>query len=134
MSLLPKRRLRLAEFLFHCGRVSWQDCCNAVQGQRAQRPSGGQIAIELGWLDRAQVARILRERVQDKAYQTPFCEYAVLRGYLTATQVAALLGRQRRRQRRIGDYFVERGLLGREELDALARSLRDHNARQLAGR
>lgn len=128
IAVLPKRVLRLAEFLFHSGRISWKDCCDAVRWQRDQRPSVGRIAVELGWLTHHEVARILRERVQDKAFGKPFCQYAREKGYLSARQVAAVLGRQRGLQRRIGDYFVDRGLLTRDQVEDGVRRLRQHNA------
>ncbi len=50
-------------------------------------------------------------------------------GYLTSFQLLAVLGRQLRLQRRIGEFFVERGLLQPDELDALRARMWIHNAR-----
>ncbi len=50
-------------------------------------------------------------------------------GYLTPFQLLASLGQQLRLQRPIGEFFVERGLLLRDEIEAVRRRLIRHNAR-----
>jgi hypothetical protein len=50
-------------------------------------------------------------------------------GLLTGVQLLALLGRQRRLQRRIGEYFVEAGLVAGREVPELDAELVAHNAR-----
>jgi len=59
----------------------------------------------------------------------PFGEFAVRLGYLTSFQVLALLGRQLRLQRRIGEFFVERGMVEAGEIDDLRRRIARHNAK-----
>jgi hypothetical protein len=61
--------------------------------------------------------------------QEPFGEYALRRGFLTRLQVLAAIGRQGRLQRRIGEYFVEHGLLDAAALDAARAELFARNAR-----
>jgi hypothetical protein len=63
----------------------------------------------------------------------PLGEYAVRQGLLTQFQRLALLGRQIRLQRRIGEYLVEQGLVAPEEIDELRRRIAWHNARQGPG-
>ena len=41
---LPRRRLRLAEFLYYTGRVSWQSLIGAIVWQRSTRPHFGELA------------------------------------------------------------------------------------------
>jgi hypothetical protein len=129
---LPSRRLRLAEFLYYSGRVSWPQFAAAVAWQRRQRPALGRIAVELGFLDQRAVAQLLERRRQDGAVEVPLGQYAVRRGYLTTTQLLTLLGRQQRQQRRIGTFFTEHGLLGESELEAARSELARHNARVAA--
>jgi hypothetical protein len=126
---LPHRRLRLAEYLYYSGRVPFTAFVEAVAWQRRQRPPVGRIAVEWGFLDAEDVGRLLELRRVRAAQDVPLGEFAVRMGYLTSFQLLAVLGRQLRLQRRIGQFFVERGLLGAEELDeARVRMLR-HNLR-----
>jgi hypothetical protein len=126
---LPRRRLRFAEYLYYSGRVPWTAFVEAISWQRAQRPPVGRIAVEWGFLEPDDVARILEERRARSAGAVPFGEFAVRLGYLTSFQVLAVLGRQLRQQRRIGEFFVQQGLLEADEIDDLRRRLARHNAR-----
>jgi hypothetical protein len=101
----------------------------AIAWQRAQRPPVGRIAVEWGFLEPDDVARILEERRARSAGGVPFGEFAVRLGYLTSFQVLAVLGRQLRQQRRIGEFFVAQGLVEADEIDDLRRRLARHNAR-----
>ena len=126
---LPRRRLRLAEFLYYSGCVPFTALVEAVAWQRRQRPPVGRIAVEWGFLDADDVRRLLELRRVRAAQDIPFGEFAVRMGYLTSFQLLAVLGRQLRLQRRIGQYFVDRGLLGAEELDELRARMLRHNLR-----
>jgi hypothetical protein len=126
---LPRRRLRLAEYLYYSGRVGWQDYVAAVAWQRGQRPAIGRLAVELGLLGQRDVADLLERRRRDGAQSEPFGEFAVRRGFLTRNQLLAVVGRQKQGERRIGQYFIERGLLNALELDAARLALFGHNAR-----
>ncbi|HUL58503.1 MAG TPA: J domain-containing protein [Anaeromyxobacteraceae bacterium] len=128
---LPRRRLRLAEFLYYSGRISFGTFLEAIVWQRKQRPAAGRVAIELGLLTFADVIEILETRRRDgDAVSVPFGEWAVRTGKLTPFQVLAVLGAQRRRQRPIGQFFVECGLLRAGEVEAVLRAMWEHNARQ----
>jgi hypothetical protein len=129
---LPQRRLRLAEFLYYSGRVTWQDFVAAIAWQRAQRPAVGRIAVDFGFLDRDEVAEILERRRAEGAAGDPFGEFAVRRGYLTPFQLLAMLGQQLRLQQPIGQFFVGRGLVEDADLDRLRGLIFRHNARQAA--
>lgn len=130
---LPRRKLRLAEYLYYSGRISWPALTDAVAWQRRQRPAIGRLAVAAGYLTADQVARLLDRRRASGEQGVPLGEYAVRHGALTSFQLLALLGRQVRLQRRIGEYFVEQGLLDPEEIDELRRRIAWHNARQGAG-
>lgn len=125
---LPRRRLLFAEYLYYSGRVSWRNLVEAVAWQRRQRPPIGRLAVACGQLSEAQVREVLaaRRRGRDPA---PFGEWARDLGLLTRGQLLALLGRQRRQQRRIGEFFIEAGLLDAGEIPALELRLAGHNAR-----
>ena len=125
---LPHRPLLFAEFLYYSGRASWRNLVEAVSWQRRQRPSIGRIAVEWGHLSDEEVREILDRRRRDGA-EEPFGEYARRQGFLSGGQLLALLGRQRRLQRRIGQFFVEIGLVGELEIPSLDADLSRHNAR-----
>jgi len=127
---LPRRRLKLAEYLYYAGRVPWSAFVDAIAWQRAQRPPVGRVAVDFGFLAPEDVREILERRRADGATAVPFGEYAVAAGFLTPFQLLASLGQQLRLQRRIGAFFVERGLLDAEELEEARRRLARHNARQ----
>ena len=126
---LPRRKLRFAEYLYYTGRVPWTAFVEALAWQRRQRPQVGRIAVEWGFLEPDDVARILEERRLQNAQSVPFGEFAVRLGYLTSFQLLAVLGRQLRLQRRIGEFFVERGYLEASEIDDLRARIARHNAR-----
>jgi hypothetical protein len=126
---LPRRRLRLAEYLYYSGRVRWSELVEAIAWQRGQRPPIGRIAVEHGFLAHDDVGVILERRRLAGAHGTPFGEWAVRLGYLTPFQVLAILGQQLRLQRPIGQYFVERGILGPDEFEAIRQRIVRHNVR-----
>lgn len=126
---LPRRRLRLGEYLYYTGRVRWSELVEAIAWQRAHRPAIGRIAVDFGFLSRDDVGVILERRREAGAHGTPFGEWAVRLGYLTSFQLLAALGRQHRLQRPIGQFFVERDLLDAAEIDAVRRGMLRHNAR-----
>ena len=126
---LPQRRLRLAEFLYYTGRVSWSDLVDAIAWQRAERPPLGRIAVALGFLTRADVDALLARRRAEGAGHVPFGDYAVRAGYLTSFQRLAALGRQAALHRPIGRYFVERGLVDDRDLEEIRVRIARHNAR-----
>jgi hypothetical protein len=126
---LPQRRLRLAEFLYYTGRVSWSDLVEAIAWQRVERPPLGRIAVALGFLARSDVDALLARRRAEGAGHVPFGAYAVRAGYLTSFQRLAALGRQAALHRPIGRYFVERGLVDDEDLEEIRVRIARHNSR-----
>ena len=107
----------------------WTELVEAIAWQRAQRPPIGRIAVDFGFLSPDDVGVILERRREAAANGVPFGEWAVRHGFLTSFQLLAVLGQQLRRQRPIGQFFVERGLLEPEEIDELRRRILRHNAR-----
>ncbi len=126
---MPRRKLRFAEYLYYSGRVPWTLFVESLAWQRRQRPQVGRIAVEWGFLDPEDVGRILEERRLQAAQSVPFGEFAVRLGYLTSFQLLAVLGRQLRLQKRIGEFFVGHGLLDAGEIDELRARIARHNAR-----
>jgi hypothetical protein len=109
--------------------VRWSDLVEAIAWQRAQRPPIGRIAVELGFLAHDDVGVILERRRLAGANGIPFGAWAIRLGYLTTFQVLAILGQQLRAQRPIGQYFVGRGILGPDEIEAIRQRILRHNVR-----
>jgi len=124
----PRRRLQFAEYLYYAGRIAWRDLAASVAWQRRQRPPVGRIAVEWGHLSATEVRRVLEARRRD-GRDEPFGQCALRLGLLTSAQLLAILGHQRRLQRRIGDYFVEAGLFGAGEMALIEQEFSRHNAR-----
>jgi hypothetical protein len=116
---VPARSLRFAEYRFHRGVISWRALGGAIAWQRAQRPRVGELAVWFGYLSEAQVDALLAARVASRRTHVPWCEFACERGLLSRLQAATLVGHQRRRQRPIGAFFVERAMVDECELDEL---------------
>jgi hypothetical protein len=126
---MPQGRLRFAEFLYYSGRISWQTLVESIAWQRQQRPPIGRIAVGWGHLTEEDVREVLESRRREGAHEVPFGEHALRRGMLTPFQLLALLGQQRRMQRRIGEFFVQRGIIGVDEVAAVRLAVMRHNAR-----
>ncbi len=120
---MPSRRIFIGQFLYYSGVISMRQMWGAVGWQKIQRPRLGDIACKLRWLTPSDIQIILRYRHRGEL----FGEFALRRGLLSFYQLLVLLGRQKRLQPRIGDYFIERGILLPKELDAAEMALKKHN-------
>jgi len=127
---LPRRPLLLGHYLYYSGLIDWRTIVRALVWQRSNRPRLGEIAREAGMLSAEQVRTILSRR----RTLEPFGAAAVKLGLLDRGQVDELLRRQRLRQRRFGEYFVEKGIFSREEMFRLVIGLERHNALVRNGR
>jgi len=111
-------------FTYYQGKVSYQQLIEALVWQRRQRPTLGAIAHKWGWLSEAKITQVLQHR----GHASRFGKKAIELGYLKPHQVEALLQHQRSLQTRIGQYFVEQGLLTEQEADQISMNLKSHNS------
>jgi hypothetical protein len=122
---LPSRPLLLGEYLYYSGRISWESLIDALLWQRRGHQPIGRLAVQWGYLTAAELQQRLRQhRWQHHsrgAQQERFGEFLLRRGEITSFQLLALLGRQKRLRRRIGEFFLERGLCEAGELEAAVR-------------
>jgi hypothetical protein len=115
---LPRRRLRFAQYLFVSRLIDGPTLKAAVTWQRRSRPLCGEIARRLEYLTHGAVAQVLRERGPGER----FGEAAVRLAYLDHPRLLTVLAWQRRFNRPIGRFFVERSILSPDQLrDLLAR-------------
>ena len=122
---VPSISLEFGMYSFYQKKISYQQLIEALVWQRRQRPTLGALARKWGWLTEDKVDQILSHR----GHSMRFGKKALELGYLRPHQVDALLKHQRSLQKRIGDYFVEKGLLTKEEADEIAQNLQHHNSR-----
>ena len=120
---VPDRRLMLGQYLYYSRRISWQALIGAINWQRLQRPHFGQMAERWGFLTAELVSVVLQHRRLDERIG----DTAVRLAMLSAYQRDAIIGLQRQAQRPLGDYFVQAGLLSRNELLAMVTELKQHN-------
>ena len=122
---IPSRTLRLGEYLYYTGRISWMNLIRALAWQARQRPRFGQVATRLGYLSPELIAEALSRRQS----QERIGEVALRLRLLTRLQQQVVLDAQSRGGSRIGSYFVQSGLLPQSDLDGIMREVRAHNAR-----
>ena len=96
---------------------------DAIVWQRMQRPPIGEIARQWNMLTEDDIQKILKER----SFNEKFGAHALRKGYISAFQLLALVGRQRSLQRPIGEYFIEHGMLTVPQLDLLIEQTKRHN-------
>jgi len=121
---LPRRRLRLAEFLYYSGCISWQSLIRAVVWQRTERPKFGEIARQLRIVSASDMTRVLLSRARHEQIGAAASRLRLL----TAEEVKRILRIQRAHQRLIGRYFVEMERMTDVELSHLLHELFRHNA------
>jgi curved DNA-binding protein CbpA len=122
---IPSRRIFIGQYLYYSGVISMRQMWGAVGWQKIQRPRLGDIARNLRWLTPLDIQYFLRHRHRGEL----FGEFALRTGLLSGYQLLVLLGRQKKLQPRIGDYFIERGILLPKRLDAVEAALKEHNRR-----
>ncbi len=122
---IPERTLEFGHYLYHRGLISYTQLINALVWQRQQRPLLGELAVNIGWLKKEDTLTVIRQR----GPYARFGERAIRMGLLSPGQVKALILHQRTLHKKLGQYFVENGILAAEEVEHLAQKLAEHNAR-----
>lgn len=120
---VPPLPMEFGIFAWYRGKIDYCELIDALVWQRRQRPAIGAIACHWGWLNEGMVRRILGHRGPGGR----FGRKAVELGLLSSLQVEALLRHQRTHQQRLGQYFIDRGLMSAAEADLLANDLERHN-------
>jgi len=95
--------------------------------QRKQRPRLGEMARQQGWLNFGDVSTVLRHSTS----RNPFGKTARQLGLLSDSQIHSLVWRQKRMQKKFGEYFVEKKMFSDQQLVNLLTEFRRHNIRQL---
>lgn len=122
---LPQQKLPFGRFLYRIGVIEWRQLVEALAWQKSGRMKIGELGVSLGYLDRDSVFIILKNSRKGEAFGLT----AEKLGLLSSAEVNDLLDRQRRTQKKIGQFFVEKGLLTSLELYQLLNQCREHNQR-----
>ncbi|MGB3222675.1 MAG: hypothetical protein WBB23_07720 [Desulforhopalus sp.] len=123
--ILPGKKLLFGRFLYRMGIIEWGQLITALAWQKSSRLKIGELGIKFGYLDRNAVITILQNTVRGKLFGMT----AQHMGFLTKDEVSQLLMKQKWYEKKIGQYFVEQGLLSRSELNKLLVEFRTHNRR-----
>jgi len=123
--VLPTRPLRIGEFLYHSGVVSWKSLINALVWQRNQRPRLGEIAQKWRWITEADV----NFHLQDRHFGERLGELLLRHDLISSFQLDVLLWHQRKIQKPLGHFFVGQGALTEAEVRRHLMQLQDHNRR-----
>jgi curved DNA-binding protein CbpA len=120
---VPKRKLRLGEYLFYRRVIAWSTLIDAIVWQHRVRPRLGQIAIELNFLERQDILDILK----NKTFKEPFGRAAVRLGFLNDYNRFVLLGRQRSYNLPLGKFFLDFHILNETAIERHVQDNRIHN-------
>ncbi|HNZ27540.1 MAG TPA: J domain-containing protein [Spirochaetota bacterium] len=121
--VMPKRKLRFAEYLYYSGIIPWKSIIEALAWQYRQRPRIGEIAVEMNFLDREAVIEVIK----NMRFSEKFGEACLRMGLLTQFQLNIVIGNQKRLDKPIGRYFVEQNYLSQNEINKLLEENRKHN-------
>lgn len=122
---IPERPLLFGHYLYYAGLVDWRTIVQALIWQRSQYQRIGEIAREKGWLKNEDIFHLLKTAKPT----VPFGQRAVQLGLLTRLQLLVLLAHQKRQQKRIGEFFVQKKIFNRQQLAELLTAFHRHNSR-----
>jgi hypothetical protein len=120
---LPPWRLRLGEFLFYGGAISWNTLISAVIWQSRQRERLGTIALRWGWLAEEELIPLLLDRHRGERLGSILVRHQIV----TPFQLKMLLIHQQQKQPKIGEFFVEQGVVPPFQLLPLIQFLQTRN-------
>jgi hypothetical protein len=120
---VPCRHLRFGEFLYYSGAIPWKSLIRALVWQVQQRPRIGEIAQKWRWLDESQIEGLLKKRSPGERIG----ELLLKHGLISPFQLTVLLWQQKRIQKPIGEYFVQKRLLSERKIEDLLHRQRIHN-------
>ncbi|MEE8585251.1 MAG: hypothetical protein V3T83_10415 [Acidobacteriota bacterium] len=123
---VPPWKMRLGEFLYYSGQISWKALIAALVRQRTECPRLGDIAKRWGWLTEDRIVALLKQRRPGERIGDLF----VRRRLITAFRLGMLLSQQRRHSKPIGDILVEAGLLSQSAIRAGLLRQHTHNRRR----
>lgn len=122
-NVLPEKQLLFGRFLYYTGIVGSRQIIQALAWQKSGRLKVGELAVRLGYLQRDSINVILNSACGNSRFGVTAWEL----GLLQKNEIQKILQYQRRQQKKIGQFFVEQGVINRAELEVLLSRCRDHN-------
>ncbi len=116
-------KLLFGQYLYYSGHISFKTLLDAIIWQRRQRDQYGKLAMEWGILKNVDILHILKNR---KPFEK-FGESAVRLGLINPFQHTAILIKQRKKQRLIGEFFIKNGILTPIKLNDMLKRHESHN-------
>jgi hypothetical protein len=108
-------RLLFGQYLFFSGYITFSALLDAIFWQRKQRDLYGKIALKWGIIQKDDILVILKGR---KPLEK-FGDCALRLGYIKEFQHQAILFKQSKMQKHLGEYFVNSGMITREQLQRI---------------
>ncbi len=122
---IPKMKLLFGQYLYHAGHISFMNLIDAIIWQRGTRDSYGKIAKGWGILKHEDIILILKNQKPSEK----FGECALRLCLITPIQQIDILNEQRKKQRLIGEFFIEKGILPLDKLQDIMIKFEIHNRR-----
>jgi hypothetical protein len=122
---LPERKLKLGEYLFYSGKISYKRLISALAWHAYGQPKLGEVMVGLGMLRVEDVIAL----VSRKGYGHLFGSMARGSGLVNGNQLNTALNEQRRQKKRFGFFFIDKGLISARELNNVLSKQILHNSR-----
>ena len=122
-SNLPEKQLLFGGFLYHTGIIELQQIAQALAWQKLSEVRIGELAVRMGYLEQDSVPIILNYAQKGAFFGMTAWEL----GLLTKNDIQTLLSLQKNQKKRIGQFFVEQGIINEPELNTLLRMWKQHN-------
>ncbi len=120
---VPRRSLRLGEYLFYRGAIPWDVLIKAIVRQKGARPNLGTLARDCGLISQPMLAQALEGREPGERLGDTLVRLRIL----DAATLDRLLAEQRRLQRPLGWHLVRMGNVPGAEIPTLLAGLWRHN-------
>jgi hypothetical protein len=122
-NLLPEKRLLFGRFLYYVGIADFRQIVQALAWQKSGRLRIGELAVKMGYLQHDSINVILDSARRKSRFGLTAWEL----GLLQKDEIQKILQYQRGQQKKIGQFFVEQGVISQAELEALLSRWREHN-------
>lgn len=120
---LPRSQLRLGQYCYYSGLITWNQLIEALSWQRSARPSFGALARQLGYIRPADVERLLKLRRPGETLGRCARRNAILSSH----QVQVILDLQSTYRAKLGSYFTSKKILSYGQLTAALTQVELHN-------
>jgi hypothetical protein len=118
-------KLRFGNFLYYSGLISYQMLDDALEWQKRKRPLMGQIAMERGIVIPSHFAETLFHLQNAES----FGQVARNLNIMTDANIVDITNEQKKYNCQIGQFFIEKEILDRSDIERLMEQFLEHNYR-----